>query len=206
MAPSVAILLIGYLFYRKCGKCEKCRWLLRWLPCSLVLCFVEYVEHVKNIGGSHAHWLNFKMVYTESELNQLKKNELVKIILHNQEVMRRLDDLTDKISKLEAKFDESNSVTLVAQNTSDLLTKKVRTLEEDLLKAEQYSRRECLDVVGISKTVANDEVEEEVCKILKDIDITLEAENDIQACHRYGKKDVVIVKFSNRKLVNKVLS
>ena len=146
------------------------------------------------------------MVYTESELNQLKKNELVKIILHNQEVMRRLDDLTDKISKLEAKFDESNSVTLVAQNTSDLLTKKVRTLEEDLLKAEQYSRRECLDVVGISKTVADDEVEEEVCKILKDIDITLEAENDIQACHRYGKKDVVIVKFSNRKLVYKVLS
>ena len=135
------------------------------------------------------------MVYTESELNQLKKNELVKIILHNQEVMRRLDDLTDKISKLEAKFDESNSVTLVAQNTSDLLTKKVRTLEEDLLKAEQYSRRECLDVVDISKTVADDEVEEEVCKILKDIDITLEAENDIQAFLRYGKKDVVIVKF-----------
>ena len=33
MASSVAPLLIGYLDYRKCGNCEKCRWRPRWLPC-----------------------------------------------------------------------------------------------------------------------------------------------------------------------------
>ena len=54
LAPPVAPLLIGYLFYRKCGKCEKCRWLPRWLPCSFVLCFMVNVENVKNIGGSLA--------------------------------------------------------------------------------------------------------------------------------------------------------
>ena len=62
VAPSVAPLLIGYLFYRKCGKCEKCRWLPRWLNCSLVLCFKGNVENVKNIGrslgGSLAHWFS----------------------------------------------------------------------------------------------------------------------------------------------------
>ena len=62
VAYSVAPLLIGYLFYRKCGKCEKCRWLPQWLPCSLVLCFMGNVENVKNIagslGGSLAHWFS----------------------------------------------------------------------------------------------------------------------------------------------------
>ena len=61
VAPTVAPLLIGSLFYRKCGKCEKYWWLPRWLPCSLVLCFMGNVENVKNIGGSlggfFAHWL-----------------------------------------------------------------------------------------------------------------------------------------------------
>ena len=48
MAP----LLIGYLFNRKFGKCEKFRWFLLWLPCSLVLCFMGNLENVKNIGGT----------------------------------------------------------------------------------------------------------------------------------------------------------
>ena len=62
VAPSVAPLLIGYLFYRKFGKFEKCRWLLRWLPCSLAICFIENVDNVKNVdgslGGSLAHWFS----------------------------------------------------------------------------------------------------------------------------------------------------
>ena len=48
VAPSLAHLLIGSLFYGKCGKCEK----YRWLPCSLAISFIENVENVKNIGGS----------------------------------------------------------------------------------------------------------------------------------------------------------
>ena len=61
VAPSVAPLLIGSLFYGKCGKCEKYRWLLRWLPCSLVICFIENVENVKNVGGS-LRWLPCSLV------------------------------------------------------------------------------------------------------------------------------------------------
>ena len=62
VAPSVTPLLIGSLFYGKCGKCENYRWLPRWLPCSLAICFMENVENVKNIGGSLggslAHWFS----------------------------------------------------------------------------------------------------------------------------------------------------
>ena len=62
VVPSVAPLLISYLFYGKCGKYEKYRWLLRLLPCSLAICFIENVENVKNIGGSlggsFTYWLS----------------------------------------------------------------------------------------------------------------------------------------------------
>ena len=62
LAPSMVPLPIGYLFYRKCGKFEKYRWLPRWLACSLAICFIENVENVKNIEGSLgeslAHWVS----------------------------------------------------------------------------------------------------------------------------------------------------
>ena len=65
VALSQAPLLIRYLFCRKCGKCEKCRWLPQWLPFSLAICFIENVENVKNVknvggtlGGSLAHWFS----------------------------------------------------------------------------------------------------------------------------------------------------
>ena len=50
MAPSLALLLIGSLFYGECGKREKYRWLPLWLPCLLAICFMENVKNVKNIG------------------------------------------------------------------------------------------------------------------------------------------------------------
>ena len=52
VAPLVAPLLIGPLFYGKCRKCEKYRLFPWWLPCSLAICFIENVENVKNVGGS----------------------------------------------------------------------------------------------------------------------------------------------------------
>ena len=62
VVPSLAPLLIGSLFYGKCRKCEKYRWLPRWLPCSSAICFIENVENVKNVGGylggSLAHWFS----------------------------------------------------------------------------------------------------------------------------------------------------
>ena len=75
VAPLVAPLLIGSLFYGKCGKCKKCRWLPRWLPCSLAICFIENVENVKK-KGNH---LSESTVHTAKENmaeNILNRGEL----------------------------------------------------------------------------------------------------------------------------------
>ena len=146
------------------------------------------------------------MVYTENELNQMKKGELIKLVLEYQQITDEISKLSSKVEDLEHKFDEMQSINIVSKNTSDLLAKRVRNLETELLKANQYSRRECLDISGIDKNVDDDQVEEEVTKILSGIGIEIDKERDIQACHRYGSKNTVIVKFTNRKMVNSILS
>ena len=145
------------------------------------------------------------MVYTEAELDLMKKKDVVKLFLEQQAVHQELEKLNDRIKTLETKFDEMHATSKVSQNTSTLLLGKVKSLESQLLKAEQYSRRECIDISGIPEAVEDHEVEQHVCNLFKDIGVEVNAKNDIQACHRYGRKAVVIVKFSNRKTVRKIL-
>ena len=145
------------------------------------------------------------MVYSEVDLDQMRKKDLLKIILEQQDVSHQLQQLTDKINNLEAKFTELQSINLIASNTSSLLVKKVKSLEKELLKSQQCSRRECLDASGIAETVNDEDVEQEVCTLLRDIGVEIDPNKDIQACHRYGRKNNVIVKFTNRKTVKKAL-
>ena len=103
-------------------------------------------------------------VYTEQELNALKKNDLIKIVLNQQQIQIQLDALNQKIDNLEARLIESQSLTILKDNTSNLLVNRIKILEMDLLKSEQYSRRECLDISGMDKDVKDDELEGKVCE------------------------------------------
>ena len=82
----------------------------------------------------------------------------------------------------------------------------MKYLESELLKSQQYSRRECLDISGIKDDVSDTDLEGKVVELLSGVGVALEADKDIQACHRYGRKKTVIVKFTNRKTVHKILS
>ena len=70
----------------------------------------------------------------------------------------------------------------------------------------QYSRRECLEVVGIPDSVQNNELEDKVLIIFKKIGSEV-SPSDIEACHRLKKdNDKVIVKFSRRKDCEHIMS
>ena len=146
------------------------------------------------------------MGFTEAELEKMKKPELIKLILNSQQITVELGKLSNKIEELEVKVDELQSVNSVAQNSSSLLAGRIRKLESDLLIANQYSRRECLDISGIEENVSDEDIENEVAKVISDLGVHISESRDIQACHRYGSRGVVIVKFSNRKMVGRILS
>ena len=61
----------------------------------------------------------------------------------------------------------------------------------------QYSRLECLEVLGIPISVKDDALEDKLLDIFREIGVEI-GQRDIQACHRV-KNNQTIVKFSNRK-------
>ena len=68
----------------------------------------------------------------------------------------------------------------------------------------QYSRRECLKVVGIPSSVKIKDLESKVCSVFNRIGVAVNPD-DTEACHRLYNDKKPIVKFSKRKLCQQVL-
>ena len=92
------------------------------------------------------------------------------------------------------------------------MEKKVKSLEIQISKDEQYNRCNCIEFPGISNTINDNNLEDTFIKACKNINIDV-SEMDIEACHRLpvrcnatnaGKR--VIVKFVNQKHAESILS
>ena len=94
---------------------------------------------------------------------------------------------------------------MVVSNVNSLLITRVTELEKQQAKMEQYSRRNNVEISGISNEVSDENLEKKVIDICKESGIDLNP-CDIEACHRLPSGNVntsnskcVIVKFVNRK-------
>ena len=89
----------------------------------------------------------------------------------------------------------------IAKNINNLLLQRVVDLEKQCWTNAEYSRRECLEIVGILRSADDKSLDEKVIQVFKKVGC------NIQACHCISKKnDRVIVKFSRRKDFQQVLS
>ena len=127
-------------------------------------------------------------------------------------------DLLSSLSKVESNLMQNitilkdeviNLKDIIVKNLQDenkRLKTKVNVLENTIIDLEiqnnsldQHSRRNNVEISGIPQSVSDNQLEEKVVDILKAIDINITA-NEIEACHRLGKKNKnVIVQFINRK-------
>ena len=78
------------------------------------------------------------------------------------------------------------------------LLRQLENSERQCSANAQYSRRECVEAIGIPKTVKSKDLEHTVCKVFNSIGFDI-GEDRIEACHRLTKSDRTIVKFSRRK-------
>ena len=92
------------------------------------------------------------------------------------------------------------------------LEEKVKSLETQISKKEQYNRHNCVEFSGIANTINDDNLEDTIIEACKDINIDV-SETDIEACHRLpvrrnatNASKRVIVKFVNRKHAESVIS
>ena len=70
----------------------------------------------------------------------------------------------------------------------------------------QYSRRECLELVSVPRSVSDGDLEKKVLKIFEKVGCHIEG-NNIEVCHQINKKNErIIVKFSRRKDCQNILN
>ena len=99
---------------------------------------------------------------------------------------------------------------MILKNRCSNLEQKLTEFETSTNKLEQYGRRNNIIISGIPDSVNTEDLEESVTEILRDIDVNVTT-NDIEACHRVGKRDnkigstKTIVRFVNRKNAKQAL-
>ena len=149
------------------------------------------------------------------EINALKKKDLAseieklkgKVVVDNN--IKNLCDQASRLSENLAKLMESNeklsSQFIVVKKFNTLLEKRVIELDKCQAKAEQYSRRNNVEISGIPHEILDNNLEDKVIDICKDVGIKI-GHVDIEGCHRLplggnnaGGTKRIVVKFVNRK-------
>ena len=68
----------------------------------------------------------------------------------------------------------------------DNLVKQNRILERKCAANEQYSSQECLEILGISDSISNNNLEETVLNIFNETGVTVNS-RDVEACYRLNQ-------------------
>ena len=88
---------------------------------------------------------------------------------------------------------------IVSRQVHSLLSNKLTSIKRQCWENAQYSRRECLGVIGIPSEVGADVLKKKVLNIFGKLDCDIPPEQ-IKACNRISKKSLtVIVKFTKKK-------
>ena len=109
-----------------------------------------------------------------------------------------IKELTSEIRDFAAQMKNVEADVAIVKNVNEKLVNQLIKTERQCWASAQYSRRECLEVVGIPTSITNDSLEANITKVFDKLGVHVEGK-DIQACHRLKNNDRVIIKLSNRK-------
>ena len=104
-----------------------------------------------------------------------------------------------------SKFDRVFSELKISKTCNSLLRKQIIDLERSSLDNAQYLRREMIEISAVPLDVSNSKLEGLVCKALSLTENEVHTD-DLEACHRFKKKENAIIKFRSRKLKYKVIN
>ena len=148
------------------------------------------------------------MALSKGKLEKMNKIDLIELCVEMQQGNDAsvLTQINGNLELLNHRFEKLESELTISKKVGGLLQTKIKALERRCVMAEQYSRRECLEISGIPVSISNDDLEEKVRDIFNLIEAPVSAEN-IEACHRIGPKEKgrTIIKLSRRKDVFSVL-
>ena len=98
--------------------------------------------------------------YSEENLDKLQKKDLIAIVLAMQFKMSANNaEVLEEIRKLNSKFDILQFDHLVTKKVNSELSSRLVNMERQCWTNAQYSKRECLELVGIPKEVEQKDLE-----------------------------------------------
>ena len=139
---------------------------------------------------------------TNESLEKINKRDMVNIVLSlqskldepNKQVLEEICKLSDAIFKVQSELSVSRQLHSLSSNG-------LTSIKRQCWENAQYSRRECLDVIGIPSEVGADVLEEIVLNIFGKLDCDVPPER-IKPCNKISKKSsTVIVKFTKRTFI-----
>ena len=112
--------------------------------------------------------------YTEDTLDKLSKKNVIETALVLQDKVESGNtEILEEICKLNDNFKKLQGELIVSKKVNSELQKHIIQLEEQCLANAQYSRRECLELVGIPSSIEHDPLKDKVVEIFNKLDATL---------------------------------
>ena len=103
---------------------------------------------------------------TGKSLDKLRKQDLTPIVLSLQSKLEDKDStVLEEVLKLNESISKLHAELAVTKTVNNLLLTRLTTLKRQCWVNAKYSRRECLDIVGIPCEVSGEILEEKVLNI-----------------------------------------
>ena len=134
------------------------------------------------------------MVRTRSQLEHLSKDELIDELISIEDISSKLVNPTTRFDDFTRRFEILSSELAVSKHCNRLLSERIVQLERNAVNNAQYHQGESIEINPVPASISNEELEDNVCKALSPKGHKF-IPDDLQACHRLKKKEIVIVKF-----------
>ena len=107
------------------------------------------------------------MLYTESALSKLNKDDLIiRIALDMQNNQNSiLSDINNELSELRKKYNKLKSDLKVSKSVTEAMKNQIVVLENKCWSNKQYSRPQCLEISGIPSDTEAGKLKEMVPKV-----------------------------------------
>ena len=126
------------------------------------------------------------MTLNEATPRKLSKEKIIKLALKYQSkfgsTLSSINDVKADLSELRRHYEKLEPELLVTKQVSTKLCDQMKFLERQCWANEKCSRRECLEIYGVSESVSDKDLEGKVLNLFQKIDIEVHPDN-IEACH-----------------------
>ena len=135
------------------------------------------------------------------QIDKMNKPELIEEVRYHrqkeEEYENLIKELKHDVKEIKDELNETKSGRGSTSVIDDFETRLIR-IERRLAEQEQYTRRECVDIVGLPGNLKGEELEAPVFSVSEVAGVPME-KRDFHAVHRLRNTRVVIAKVCNRR-------